>query len=123
MRRPLAVAHPARAIRTHHGARRLGMRRRRRTAEHLPPAPQAPAPSRNAVGRTTLAFSLRPPGHDLADNSATEGEHADHEDAAGDYRPPFAKGGEIVFQANDDEGSDDRAKDRTHATEQRHEHH
>src|ERR1700730_5519467 len=100
MRRPLAVAHPGRAIRTRHGVRRLGMRRRRRASERLLPVPQAAAPSRNAPGRTTLALSPRPPGHDLADYSATEGEHADHEDAAGDYRHPFAKGGEIVLQAN-----------------------
>src|SRR5437588_9179206 len=58
------------------GARRLGRRRRRRTSRRLLPAAQAS--TRSIAAHARLAFSLRPPGHDLADNSATEGEHTDH---------------------------------------------
>src|SRR5207237_9710899 len=96
MRRPLAVARPARAIRTHHGARRLGMRRRRRTSRRLLPAAQAS--TRSIAAHARLAVWLRPPGDDPADTSATEADHTDHETAAGANGNPLANGGKLVSQ-------------------------
>src|SRR5258705_5032623 len=77
-------------------------------------------------------YAMGPPTHlerfsqkvsELADDAATEGQHADDEDDALNDRDPRAKLGQVVLERHHDEGADYRAEHRAEAAEQRHEHH
>src|SRR5215468_9349305 len=57
---------------------------------------------------------------DLPDDTAAEGEDADHEDHALDDGDPGAELGEVVLEGDYGEGADDGAEDGAEAAEERH---
>src|ERR1044072_8825595 len=59
---------------------------------------------------------------DFADDTAAEGQDADHEDHALDHGAPLPEAGEILLHGDDDESADHRTEHRAEPADQRHEH-